>query len=52
MGLMRKCGLPLPDYELDVLEPALHWEQLKVRILVVCLLNDSLVLIAHIVQSP
>lgn len=29
MGLMRKCGLPLPDSELDVLEPALHWEQLK-----------------------
>ena len=31
MGLMRKCGLPLPESELDVLEPTLHWEQLKVQ---------------------
>lgn len=30
MGLMQKTGLPLPESELEVLEPALQWEQLRV----------------------
>ena len=30
MRLMWNCGLPLPESQLDVLEPKLRWEELKV----------------------
>ena len=30
MRLMWNRGLPLPESQLDVLEPTLHWEQLRV----------------------
>ena len=30
---MYSCGLPLPESHIDVLEPRLRWEQLKVWIL-------------------
>ena len=33
MRMMNSCGLPLPDSHIDVLEPRLRWEQLKVWIL-------------------
>lgn len=28
--MMYNCGLPLPESHVDVLEPRLRWEQLKV----------------------
>ena len=31
--MMYSCGLPLPESHIDVLEPRLRWEQLKVWIL-------------------
>lgn len=33
MRMMNSCGLPLPESHIDVLEPRLRWEQLKVWIL-------------------
>ena len=33
MRMMYSCGLPLPESHIDVLEPRLRWEQLKVCIL-------------------
>lgn len=32
MRSMYKCGLPLPESHVDVLEPMLRWEELKVCI--------------------
>ena len=32
MRAMYNCGLPLPDSHVDVLEPALRWEELKVSV--------------------
>ena len=30
MRVMYNCGLPLPEYHVDVMEPRLRWEQFKV----------------------